>query len=89
MEQIEFYREIKAHCIKEKADCTKCCLRLYCFLPPCERTDGMMEKVIAFLASERTYTDIQDDSGHYICAHPPECPCTLDMNNALGFDTLP
>lgn len=84
MKQIEFYRAIKQHCIQKKADCVKCCLRLYCYTPPCERTDSMMEKVIDFLDIPNSHTDYHNHSDHYICVHQPPCPCDLDMNNAIG-----
>lgn len=40
MDSMELHRALRAHCQKEKADCTKCCLRLFCYTPPCEMTDG-------------------------------------------------
>ena len=86
MDQIRFYRAIKQHCIQEKADCTKCCLRLYCYTPPCERTDSMMEKVISFLAIPHSDMEADSHSDHYTCAHQPPCPCSLDMSSALGYE---
>ena len=85
MEQVDFYRAIKDHCSRENADCEKCCLRLYCYTPPCEVTDSMMEKVISFLDLEQTRMEPQDHSGHYNCVHQMQCPCELYMNGALGF----
>lgn len=87
MEQIEFYRAIKQHCIQEKADCTKCCLRLYCYTPPCECNDGMMEKVIDFLDIPNSHTAGHNHLDHYICARQPPCPCNLDMNSAIGYES--
>lgn len=86
MKQIEFYRAIKQHCIDEKADCTKCCLRLYCYTPPCECTDSMMEKVIGFLEEQHSSTECQDQTDHYTCVHLPQCPCNMDMSSAIGYE---
>jgi len=89
MDQIAFYRALKAHCSQAKAECETCCLRLYCYTPPCERTDSMMEKVISFLDLEQNHTEGHERSGHYNCVHQLPCPCTLDMTTALGFSDRP
>lgn len=86
MEQIEFYRAIKQHCAQSEGQCEKCCLRLYCYTPPCELTDCMMENVISFLFSEHSHTEGRDRSDHYTCVHLPQCPCDLDMSTALGSE---
>jgi len=86
MKQIDFYRALKSHCIAENADCTKCCMRLYCYTPPCERTDSMMEKVIEFLNIEHSHTESQDQKDRYICSHVPDCPCDIDMSTAIGYE---
>ncbi len=93
MTQIDFHRAIKRHCIAAakssgEAGCEACCLRLYCYTPPCERTDAMMGHVIQYLSNGRNRTDCPDGSDHYIY-HQQPCPCTLDMSSALGFDGLP
>ena len=86
MKQIAFYRALKQHCINEKADCTKCCMRLYCYTPPCERTDSMMEKVIEFLEIQNNHTESENHSDRYKCVHQPPCPCNVDMSTALGYE---
>lgn len=85
MEEIRFYRAIKQHCIEMDSDCTKCCLRLYCYTPPCERTDSMMDKVISFFDNEHIHKEYHNHSDHYTCVHLT-CPCNLDMSNALGYE---
>lgn len=83
--QIDFYRALKKYCRDKGADCKNCCLRLYCYTPPCERTDEMMVQVIQYL-SEHTDRDPPTRSDHYtVC----ERPCVLDLNmtGALGSDS--
>lgn len=80
MKQIVFHRALKQHCVEEKADCTKCCLRLYCYTPPCERTDSMMEKVISFLEIQHSKKVADDHSDHYTCVHQPQCPRDLSKD---------
>lgn len=86
MKQIAFYRALKQYCIDHSADCANCILRLYCYTPPCEKTDSMMEKVISFLEEWCTRKGIQIQSDHYTCVHPP-CPRTLDMSTTLAATT--
>lgn len=85
MKQIDFYRELKQHCI-QAGDCTKCCLRLYCYTPPCERTDSMMEKVIDFLDISHNRKEFHNHSDHCSDVRQMPCPCDLDMKNALGYE---
>lgn len=93
MKQIEFYRALKEYCTwKSKGsdvNCEDCCLRLYCYTPPCARTDDMMNLVINFLALEQTRMGGHVHLDHYNAHRQPECPCTLDMTTALGWDALP
>lgn len=89
MDQITFYRNLKQHCTDQNAECTKCCLRLYCYTPPCERTDAMMEKVIEFLVetqNNRNGHSQNHEKDHYTCRHQPECPCNMDMSSAIGCE---
>ena len=83
---IEFHREIKAHCIRMNAECEKCCMRLYCYTPPCERTDYMMENVISFLAIENDCTGSESHSDHRTETVQMPCPCNMDMSTALGYE---
>ena len=90
MRQIDFYRALKQHCIEAK-DCEKCCLRLYCYTPPCEQSEGMMDKVVKFLEQEqadrdpRSNNESQSHSDHYNCREDRPCICTMDIQSALGF----
>lgn len=59
-------------------------MRLYCYTPPCERTDEMMVQVIQYLDEHMDMDDsIRQD--HYSVY---ERPCVLDLNmtGALGFE---
>lgn len=86
MDSMELHRALRAHCQKEMADCTKCCLRLFCYTPPCEMTDGMMEDVISFAASQHSHTESQTHLCHCSDGRPMPCPCELDMSTALGYE---
>lgn len=86
MDSMELHRALRAHCQKEKADCTKCCLRLFCYTPPCEMTDGMMENVISFAASRHSHTESQTHLCHCSDGRSMPCPCELDMSTALGYE---
>lgn len=82
MKQIDFYRAMKQYCKDKQCECTSCCLRLYCYTPPCERNDEMMVQVIQFL-NEHMDMDCSTHPDHYnVC----ERPCVLDLNmtDALG-----
>ena len=84
MDQLDFYRALKRHCIQED-DCTKCCMRLYCYTPPCEQTDSMMEKVIAFLDDSQQIHKVSDScSDHCTSVRQMPCPCSLDMSTAFS-----
>ena len=87
MKQIDFHRAIKQHCI-QAGDCTKCCLRLYCYTPPCERTDSMMQKVIDFFEADNLNSrkECHNHSDHYIGVRQMECPCNVDMSTAIGYE---
>ena len=87
MDQLDFYRALKRHCIQE-SDCTKCCMRLYCYTPPCEQTDSMMEKVIAFLDDSQQIHKVSDScSDHCTSVRQMPCPCSLDMSTAIGCES--
>ncbi len=86
MEQVSFFKAIKKHCIDQDADCTKCDLRLYCYTPPCELTDYMMQKVISFLEIQRNNIGNESHSDHRTSEHQRPCPCKLDMSSALGYE---
>lgn len=86
MDQMDFYRALKQHCIQAKAECEKCCLRLYCYTPPCEQTDGMVDKVISFLNIQNNHTESDDHSDHHIDICQMQCPCNMDMSSALGYE---
>lgn len=86
MDSMELHRTLRAHCQKEKADCAKCCLRLFCYTPPCEMTDGMMEDVISFAASQHSHTESQTHLCHCSDGRSMPCPFELDMSTALGYE---
>ena len=86
MDSMELHRALRTHCQKEKADCTKCCLRLFCYTPPCEMTDGMMEDVISFATSQHSHTESQTHLCHCSDGRSMPCPCELDMSTALGYE---
>lgn len=77
MKQIEFERALKRHCIKHRADCTECDLRLYCHIPPIERTDAMMLSVIKYLE--------QDTDEYAALEHHPGCPLEIRFEGAVGY----
>lgn len=85
MLQMDFHRELKQHCINEKAECEKCCMRLYCYTPPCERTDFMMQEVIEYLNIENNRMEDCNHLDHYNKNHLKKCPCSMDMSSALGY----
>lgn len=87
MEQMDFYRAMKAHCQNMKAECENCCMRLYCYTPPCEITDSMMDKVISFLATEHDHNESQNHSDRRSGVVQMPCPCSMDMSSALGSDS--
>lgn len=78
MKQIEFERALKRHCIKHRADCTECDLRLYCHIPPIERTDAMMLSVIKYLE--------QDTDEYAALEHHPGCPLEIRFEGAVGYE---
>lgn len=77
MRQIEFERALKRHCIKHRAGCTECDLRLYCHIPPIERTDAMMLSVIKYLE--------QDADEYAALEHHPGCPLEIRFEGAVGY----
>lgn len=77
MKQIDFERALKRHCIKHRAGCTECDLRLYCHIPPIERTDAMMLSVIKFLE--------QDTDEYAALQHDPGCPLEIRFEGAVGY----
>lgn len=86
MKQMEFYKAMKAHCTQMKAQCENCCMRLYCYTPPCNMTDFMLDKVISFLATEHSCSGNENHSGHCNEAAQMPCPCSMDMSSALGYE---
>lgn len=82
MQQIEFYRALKQYCRDKQGNCKECCFRLYCYTPPGERSDDMMNQVIQYL-SEKVFISNQPD--HYIINNRP-CPLKMDMKGAIGYD---
>ena len=86
MKQMEFYKAMKAHCTHMKAQCENCCMRLYCYTPPCEKTDSMMANVISFLATAQSCTGNENHSDHCTGAVQMPCPCNMDMSTALGYE---
>lgn len=86
MDQMEFHRAMKKHCQNYNAECENCCMRLYCYTPPCDQTDKMIENVISFLATENIHTGADNHFDHHTSVHQMPCPCNLDMSNALGYE---
>lgn len=88
MDIMDFYHAMKTHCKNAKAKCENCCMRLFCYTPPCEKTDSMMEKIISFLAlsSEHNRTESDNHSVHHSEPVQMPCPCNMDMSNALGYE---
>ena len=82
MDSMELHRRC-GRTAKEKADCTKCCLRLF-HTPPREMTDGMMEDVILFAASRHSHTESQTHLCH--CSDGRCRAHELDMSTALGYE---
>lgn len=85
MKQIDFYKALKQYCKDKRAECQNCCLRLYCYTPPCERTDEMMVQVIQYLG-EHMDRDSPTRPCHYTVYERP-CVLNLNMTGALGFDS--
>ena len=83
---MDFYRAMKEHCIRMNAECENCCMRLYCYTPPCEKTDSMMANVISFLATAQSCTGNENHSDHCTGAVQMPCPCNMDMSTALGYE---
>lgn len=86
MEQKEFYRAMKDHCQSMNAECENCCMRLYCYTPPCNMTDFMMDKVISFLATEHSHSGNENHSDHRSESVQMPCPCSMDMSSTLGYE---
>ena len=82
----DFYMAMKAHCLQMKAQCENCCMRLYCYTPPCEKTDSMMANVISFLTTENSCTGSENHSDHHTEIAQMPCPCSMDMSTALGYE---
>lgn len=83
---MDFHRAMKEHCIRMNAECENCCMRLYCYTPPCEKTDSMMANVISFLATAQSRTGNENHSDHCTGAVQMPCPCNMDMSTALGYE---
>lgn len=85
MDLMEFFRDMKAHCLSMNAECVKCCMRLYCYTPPCELTDSMVEKVTSFLG-EHNHTEGHNHSDHHSEVVQMPCLSGMDMSTALGSE---
>lgn len=83
----EFQEKMKQHCEQQENGCPQCCMRLYCYSPPVERTEYMLNEVIAYLDLEKSNNcnEIQTHSFHHN-SREMVCPCTLDMSSALGYE---
>lgn len=88
MDTLDFHRELKEHC-KAQEGCEKCCMRLYCYTPFCEKTEYMVNEVIAFLDIEHNRTEGCGHSDRHSGSRPMPCPCNLDMSSALGYEPPP
>lgn len=86
METKEFHRAMKEHCQSVQAECQNCCMRLYCYTPPCEQTDGMIDNIISFLSIEQNHTEADSHSDRHSVADRMPCPCSMDMSSALGYE---
>lgn len=86
MDMLEFHHAIKGRCVERSADCTACDLRLFCYTPPCERTDEMMELVTEILTSQQSRTESQNHSDHRNGGPRLPCPCEMDMSSAPGYE---
>ena len=86
MDTIQFHKELKQHCKEQIDGCEKCCMRLYCYTPFCEKTDYMVEEVIAYLDIAHNRTEDCNHSSHHSGSHRMPCPCSLDMSTAPGYE---
>lgn len=66
MDAKEFHAAMREHCETAKAECQNCCMRLFCYTPPCERTDGMIDVVTSFLTLEHSRKGADNHSGHLV-----------------------
>lgn len=85
MDTMQFHKELKQHCIKA-GDCEKCCMRLYCYTPPIERTEHMVNEIISYLDIENNRMEDCNHSNHCTSDRLQKCPCNVDMNTALGYE---
>jgi len=53
MTEKEFTEEIRQHCISNKMKCPQCCLRIFCYISPSEKTEAMIDEVLAYLALDK------------------------------------
>lgn len=83
---LEFHEAMKAHCIAADKNCEACCMRLYCYTPPCERTDSMIRNVLSFLESQHIRTECGSRSDRHTEIDPMPCPCSMDMSTAIGYE---
>lgn len=86
MDAIEFHKGLKQHCI-QTGGCEKCCMRLYCYTPPIERTEYMVNEIIAYLDIENNHTEDCSRSDHCTSDRLRKCPCSVDMSTALGYES--
>lgn len=83
---LDFHEAMKAHCIAADRNCEACCMRLYCYTPPCEKTDSMVKNVLSFLESQHIRTDCDSHSDRHTESDPMPCPCSMDMSTAIGYE---
>lgn len=86
MDAIQFHNELKQHCKEQKDGCEKCCMRLYCYTPFCEKTDYMVNEVIAYLDIAHNRMEDCDHQDHCTSDRLQMCPCNVDMSTALGYE---
>lgn len=86
MSVMKFHRELKQHCSEQKDGCEKCCMRLYCYTPPCEKTDYMVNEVTTYLNIENNRMECCSHSDHCTSVRLQMCPCNVDMSSALGYE---
>lgn len=86
MDAIQFHNELKQHCKNQIDGCEKCCMRLYCYTPFCEKTDYMVGEVIAYLDIAHNRMEDCNRQDHCTSDRLQMCPCSVDMSTALGYE---
>lgn len=80
----EFFERLKQYC-KAQESCPKCCMRLFCYTPPMEKTAYMVNEVKTYLEQNSTGDYVPSD--HRISDRLQTCPLELDMSSALGYES--